>query len=73
MVKTTVNSNMQFCRSKMDKEGIQRTVFKHSNRLNEESKTNVMVYETSAATACGKKSISPALAASSGKENWQLN
>ena len=68
MVKTTVNSNMQFSRSKMDKEGILRTVFEHSNRLNEKSKANVMVYETMAATASGKKSISPALAASSGKE-----
>ena len=68
MVKTTVNSNMQFSRSKMDKEGILRTVFECSNRLNEKSKANVMVYETMAATACGKKSISPALAASNGKE-----
>ena len=52
----------------MDKEGILRTVFECSNRLNEKSKANVMVYETMAATACGKKSISPALAASNGKE-----
>ena len=71
MVKTTVNSNMQFSRSKMDKEGILRTVFECSNRLNEKSKANVMVYETMAATA-RKASVQLWLQAVA-KKHWQLN
>ena len=69
MVKTTVNSNMQFSRSKMDKEGILRTVFECSNRLNEKSKANVMVKLQPVARKASVQIWMQAVA----EKHWQLN
>ena len=60
MVRTTVNSNMQFPRRELDRSGTLRNVFEHNSRLDEQVSLSVMMYEMLVATACGQKSISPA-------------